>query len=101
MGDDGHTLSLFPGTEVIHEKDAWVKAFYLPAQEMYRITLTAPVVNQAACVAFLATGAGKANVLKYVIKGAPDVNLYPSQIIKPVTGQLRWFVDDAAAGEIM
>ena len=97
MGDDGHTLSLFPGTEVIHEENAWVKAFYLPAQEMFRITLTAPVVNNAACVAFLAAGAGKAETLKHVLKGDSNVDLYPSQIIKPTKGQLHWFVDQAAA----
>ena len=97
MGDDGHTLSLFPGTEVIHEENAWVKAFYLPAQEMFRITLTAPVVNNAACVAFLAAGAGKAETLKHVLEGESNVDLYPSQIIKPIKGQLHWFVDQAAA----
>ena len=97
MGDDGHTLSLFPGTEVIHEEDAWVKAFYLPAQQMFRITLTAPIVNNAACVAFLAAGAGKAETLKHVLKGEPNIDLYPSQIINPSKGQLHWFVDQAAA----
>jgi 6-phosphogluconolactonase len=97
MGDDGHTLSLFPGTDVIHEKEAWATSFFLTAQDMYRITLTAPVVNKAACVAFLATGNGKAEVLKQVLRGDENLDLYPSQIIKPEKGQLHWFVDEAAA----
>ena len=97
MGDDGHTLSLFPGTEVIHEQNALATSFFLQAQDMYRITLTAPVVNNAACVAFLAAGAGKAEVLKQVLKGDRNVDLYPSQIVQPVKGQLHWFVDEAAA----
>ncbi|MGX5852511.1 6-phosphogluconolactonase [Dyadobacter jiangsuensis] len=97
MGDDGHTLSLFPGTQVIHEQNALATSFFLQAQDMYRITLTAPVVNDAACVAFLAAGAGKAEVLKQVLKGEKNVDLYPSQIIQPVKGQLHWFVDEAAA----
>ncbi|MCE6989912.1 6-phosphogluconolactonase [Dyadobacter sp. CY323] len=97
MGDDGHTLSLFPGTDVIHEKDVWATSFFLPAQDMYRITLTAPVVNQAACVAFLATGIGKAETLKHVLKGEQNLDVYPSQIINPEKGQLHWFVDEAAA----
>ena len=97
MGDDGHTLSLFPGTEVIHEQNVLATSFFLQAQDMYRITLTAPVVNNAACVAFLAAGAGKAEVLKQVLKGEKNVELYPSQIIQPVKGQLHWFVDEAAA----
>ncbi|ACT96382.1 6-phosphogluconolactonase [Dyadobacter fermentans] len=96
MGDDGHTLSLFPGTEVIHEQEALATSFFLQAQDMYRITLTAPVVNNAACVAFLAAGAGKAEVLKQVLKGERNIDLYPSQIIQPSKGQLHWFVDEAA-----
>jgi 6-phosphogluconolactonase len=98
MGDDGHTLSLFPHTPVIHEQEAWVKAFYLPAQEMYRITLTAPVVNRAQNVAFLTFGENKAKALYEVVKGAKNHDLYPSQVIQPVNGHLHWFVDKAAAG---
>jgi len=97
MGDDGHTLSLFPGTKVVHEKKAWTDAFFLPAQDMYRITLTAPVVNKAAAVLFMATGAGKAITLKNVLQGTFDAEKYPSQLIRPENGELHWFVDEAAA----
>ncbi|SJZ40416.1 6-phosphogluconolactonase [Chitinophaga eiseniae] len=97
MGDDGHTLSLFPGLPVVHEEEAWVKAFFLPAQDMYRITLTAPVVNDAACVLFLTTGANKALTLKSVIEGTFDADKFPSQLIRPQEGELHWFVDEAAA----
>lgn len=97
MGDDGHTLSLFPGTEVIHEQDKQVAAFFLPAQDMYRITLTAPVVNRSACVVFMAAGAGKAETLKSVLEGKRNLDKFPSQIINPENGQLHWFVDEAAA----
>ena len=98
MGDDGHTLSLFPGTEVVNEKEAWVKAFFLPAQDMYRITLTAPVVNKAGCIIFMATGNAKALTMKSVIEGEYNPDLYPSQQIRPESGELHWFVDEAAAG---
>ena len=97
MGDDGHTLSLFPGTEVIHEKEAWVKAFYLTSQQMYRITLTAPIVNRAACIVFLNFGAGKSKALFEVLEGKSDPDLYPAQVIKSDSGELHWFVDEAAA----
>ncbi len=96
MGDDGHTLSLFPGTEIVHEEKAWAKAFYLPAQSMYRITLTKTIVNKSACVAFLTAGQAKAHALHEVLKGAYDPDKYPSQEIKP-SGELHWFVDEAAA----
>lgn len=97
MGDDGHTLSLFPHTPVIHEKKAWVSSFYLEPQQMHRITLTAPVVNRARLVAFLTFGSNKANALYQVIKGEKNVDLYPSQIIQPLSGELHWFVDEDAA----
>ncbi|WP_282457523.1 6-phosphogluconolactonase [Chitinophaga sedimenti] len=100
MGDDGHTLSLFPGTEVVHEKKAWVKAFFPDARDMYRITLTAPVVNNAAAVVFLATGNGKALTLQGVIEGEFKPDTYPSQVIKPTEGELHWFIDEAAASAL-
>jgi 6-phosphogluconolactonase len=100
MGDDGHTLSLFPGTEIVHEKKAWVKAFYLPPQSMYRISLTAPVTNRSATIAFLTTGKNKASTLRSVLKGELNPEVYPSQLIKPEQGELYWFVDEAAAAAL-
>ena len=97
MGDDGHTLSLFPNTAVVREEKAWVKAFYLEAQAMFRITLTAPVVNAAACVAFLITGKNKADILQKVRAKTSQPDLYPAQQIKPTKGRLVWFLDKAAA----
>src|SRR6201996_7702737 len=79
MGDDGHTLSLFPGTAVIHEEKAWATAYFLQAQDMYRITLTTPIVNRACRIAFLTTGPKKAHALKEVLKGTYNPDLYPSQ----------------------
>jgi 6-phosphogluconolactonase len=97
MGDDGHTLSLFPGTSVVHEEKKWTAAYYLEPQEMYRITLTAPLVNRAACVAFLVSGAGKAKALKEVLEGDFHPEQFPSQVIKPPEGELHWFLDRPAA----
>jgi len=97
MGDDGHTLSLFPGTQVMHEENKLATSLFLKAQDMYRITLTAPIVNRSARIAFLVTGAGKANALKEVIEGDYKPDQYPSQVIHPTLGELNWFVDEAAA----
>jgi 6-phosphogluconolactonase len=96
MGDDGHTLSLFPGMPIVHEEKAWAKSFWLQAQDMYRITLTKTIVNKSACVAFLTAGTAKAHALNEVLRGAYNPDLYPSQVIKPA-GELHWFVDEAAA----
>ncbi|GAB3543744.1 6-phosphogluconolactonase [Spirosoma fluminis] len=100
MGDDGHTLSLFPGTEVVHEQTAWAKAYFLTQQNMFRLTLTAPVVNRASCVAFLVAGPKKAAPLKEVLEGTYQPDLFPSQVIKPDQGELIWMVDQQAAQQL-
>lgn len=100
MGDDAHTLSLFPGSPAIKEQEAWVTSFWLQEQDMYRITLTAPVVNLAKKVVFLTFGANKANALQHVIEGPSNVELYPSQLIQPQSGELHWFIDEAAVATL-
>jgi 6-phosphogluconolactonase len=100
MGDDGHTLSLFPGTAIVHEQKAWAEAFFLKSQDMYRISLTTTIVNKAAAIAFLAVGTNKAKTLEQVLEGALQPDIYPSQLIKPVNGELHWFVDEAAAANL-
>ncbi|ARK12587.1 6-phosphogluconolactonase [Fibrella sp. ES10-3-2-2] len=100
MGDDGHTLSLFPGTDVVNEDKKWTSAFFLTQQDMFRLTLTAPVVNKAAAVVFLVAGANKAEALYEVLHGPYQPNKYPSQRIKPENGDLIWFVDKAAAAKL-
>ena len=98
LGDDGHTLSLFPGTEVVEEDVVWVRTVFLENQQQFRLTLTAPMVNRAACVAFLVTGGGKAGVVKAVINGPEGI--FPAQRIHPDNGNLHWFLDEAAANDL-
>ncbi|MBC7652116.1 MAG: 6-phosphogluconolactonase [Deinococcales bacterium] len=97
MGDDGHTLSLFPGTPAVNEAAKWAISFYLAAQQMHRITITAPIANKAAAICFLVAGSSKASILKEVLQGDYQPNMYPSQLIKPINGNLHWFVDKDAA----
>ena len=94
MGDDGHTLSLFPGNAVVNERTKWVSEVLLDAAGSYRITLTAPVVNMAEKIIFLITGQGKAHMLQKVLQGR--ANQFPSQLIQPASKNLMWFIDDAA-----
>lgn len=96
MGDNAHTLSLFPNQPIIFEEKKWVDYFWLEEQDMYRVTMTHPVANHAAQACFLAAGAGKQQALKEVLQGKYNPDLYPSQIIKPNPGELHWFVDEAA-----
>lgn len=97
MGDDGHTASLFPGTAVLHETERWVQAYYLEPQSMYRVTLTAPLINQAKNICFLTFGSNKAKALYEVLGGEQNPELYPSQLIQPIDGEVLWLVDESAA----
>ena len=100
MGDDGHTLSLFPGTSMMHEEKYWVRSLWLPQQNMFRITLTKAIVNLSAKIVFLASGAGKAEALHEVLYGAYDPDRFPSQVIRPNRGELFWFADQVAAAKL-
>lgn len=100
LGDNAHTLSLFPGEEVIHEKKYWVKGVFVKEVNMQRITLTAPVVNLSSRIAFLVSGHDKANAVSHVLLNDYAPDLYPAQVIKPAHGELYWFLDEAAAVRI-
>jgi 6-phosphogluconolactonase len=64
----------------------------------WRVTLTLPVLNQAAHIVFLVSGAEKAAILKEVLYGNPQLDHLPAQLIHPIQGTLLWLVDKAAAG---
>ena len=100
MGPDGHTASLFPGHPLLSEADRWVA--YLedsPKPPPKRITLTYPVINHAARVAFVAAGGEKADMLVDILDH-PEKGL-PAARVKPVSpGQLYWFSDDPATAKV-
>ena len=100
MGDDGHTASLFPHTDAIHEIGRLVIANQVPQKDTWRITLTWPVINHAREVFFLIAGADKAEPLKEVLTGPKDVERLPSQLIWPASGILTLILDKAAAAQL-
>ena len=100
MGEDGHTASLFPHTEALGERAAWVVANWVERLKAYRITLTAPAINNARHVLFIVTGASKAERLREVIKGASEPERLPAQLISPTAGTKEWYVDSDAASRL-
>jgi 6-phosphogluconolactonase len=98
MGDDGHTASLFPGTKALSEKARIVVPNWVEKFNTNRVTLTAPAINNARVILFMAAGEGKRGPLKEVLTGQRNPNLYPSQLIDAVDGKVIWMVDDAAVG---
>ena len=97
LGENGHTASLFPGAAALRARKRWVSEVYVAQEGLYRVTLTAPAINQAALIAFLVTGAAKAPVLKDVLEGSPHPLLLPARLIKLAEGELLWMVDREAA----
>ena len=97
LGAEGHTASLFPGTQALHEQRKLVVANWVGKLGVERITLTAPVLNNAACVIFLVSRAEKATALKAVLEGPYEPEQLPAQLIRPHNGHLEWIVDEAAA----
>ena len=92
MGEDGHTASLFPGTAVLCEQTRWVVAHYVDTLCAWRITLTPVVINAAAQVTFIVSGAGKADRLRQVLAGPHRPDALPAQIVRPTDGRLLWLV---------
>jgi 6-phosphogluconolactonase len=95
VGPDGHTASLFPDTAALSEETRLVVANWVPKFNAYRITFTFPVLNAAACVIFLSSGADKAPILHEVLDNSRAG--LPSQLVHPVNGKLIWLVDEPAA----
>jgi 6-phosphogluconolactonase len=98
MGDDGHTASLFPGTKALAEKNRVVVVNWVEKFHTNRMTFTAPAINNARNVVFMAAGENKRHPLKEVLIGERNPELYPSQLVQPTNGKLIWLVDEAATG---
>ncbi len=98
MGPDGHTASLFPHTAALGETARLVTENHVETvQDSWRVTLTRPVINNAADVFFLIGGQDKAQILKEVLLGPLDADRLPSQSIAPLGGILTLLLDAAAA----
>ncbi len=97
LGEDGHTASLLPNTEVLHETMHLVKEVLSAEQNIFRVTMTVPMINQAKNILFLITGKQKAGILKDVLNLSGSRIHYPAQLISPADGDLYWFADKDAA----
>ncbi len=98
MGDDAHTASLFPETEILERSEIGVEAVFVEKLNTYRISMTAGLINNAKNIAFLVFGKSKAQAVKNVIESEEEnTTLYPAQLIRPENGHVTWFMDQEAA----
>ncbi|RIV68420.1 6-phosphogluconolactonase [Flagellimonas aequoris] len=100
MGDDGHTASIFP-----HEIELWNAADHCvvathPDSGQKRVSINGKVINTAKEVAFLVTGASKAEKVEAVIEKTEGSDVYPASLVNPKSGRLIWFLDEEAAAKL-
>lgn len=100
LGDDAHTASLFPHTPVLHDVTPSVKSLFLESKQVYRITLNAPLINEAKNIAFLVYGESKAVAVHHVLEDEENIENYPAQLIDSIVGEVQWFLDSAAAADL-
>jgi len=96
LGTDGHTASLFPGSEALHETKRLVAAPWVEKLKTHRITMTLPLLNNGASVVFLISGVDKAEIVGEVLDGPKE---YPAQAVKPAAGELLWLLDRDAVSK--
>ncbi|RLU24497.1 hypothetical protein DMN91_002586 [Ooceraea biroi] len=98
LGQDGHTCSLFPGHRTLDDENMWVTwELNSPKPPSSRISLTMPVINNARMCVFIATGAGKAEIVEKVLRDKKDL---PATRVEPVDGTLFWLLDQEAASRL-
>lgn len=101
LGDNSHTASLFPNTSVLEETEATVKSVYVKEVEMYRITMTAPLINNAKHIAFLVFGEDKSEAVYRIIEDkSGSIQEYPARLITSNEKKVQWFLDTAAASRL-
>ena len=79
---------------------------YLPLKpifkdkQIYRITMNAPLINDARNIAFLVYGESKAVAVHHALEDDENIELYPAQLIDSIAGEVQWFLDEAAAADL-
>jgi 6-phosphogluconolactonase len=94
LGPDGHTASIFAGSSAVRVMDRWVVANWVPSRQVWRLTLTYPVIDAAREIVFLATGENKANAIRHIRRGRSPL---PAARVR--ARNVVWLIDAAAAGQ--
>ncbi len=100
VGEDGHTASLFPGTDALENAQQLVMANWVPHLQVHRVTFTLPLINAARVVVFLATDRSKADAIGRIITPAFGSSPLPAGRVRPASGAAHWFLTTAAASQI-
>ena len=99
VGEDGHTASLFPGSDALGEKNRIAVPVFSSTMPNWRISLTLPVLNNASRIVFLVSGPSKAGVIGRIL-GEGKRETYPAGLVQPVKGSVLWLLDQEAASQL-
>lgn len=97
VGTDGHTASLFPGSDLLNETRRWVREVQTAASKPDRVSFTPVLINQADWVVFLVSGSRKSAIVREIQQGPREPRRLPAQSIRPATDRTLWLLDRAAA----
>jgi len=98
LGENAHTASLFPYSKLLKEQSAGVKSVFIEEIDAYRITFTAPLINQAKNALFLVFGKSKAKAVQEILGNHQNNDeKFPAKLIDLKQGNLYWFMDEDAA----
>ncbi len=100
LGEDGHTASLFPGANTLQIKDRICAVAVHPESGQPRVTFTLPLINHARKIAFLVIGRSKSKVVADILLETPLALKYPAAMVKPLQGELVWYLDQTAASNL-
>lgn len=101
IGANAHTASLFPHTDVLTETEATVRSVFVKEVDMYRITMTAPLINQAKNIAFLVFGEDKSEAVAQILEGkSGSIAEYPARLINSNDHKVIWYLDTPAASKL-
>jgi 6-phosphogluconolactonase len=112
LGSDGHTASLMPNSQVVNDYTkkargntdsyALVVALQFYSQGIYeRITLTPAAINHAKTILFMVAGENKAEAVFQVLSGPYNPEQYPAQLIHGIDHKPIWYLDQAAASQLI
>ncbi len=96
LGADGHTASLFPGTDAVEECERHAVAVFVPKLDLWRVTLTLPIINAAREIYFLVSGRSKSDIIKRIMCIKQPSKEFPATMVNPQSGELHWMLDSDA-----
>jgi 6-phosphogluconolactonase len=98
VGTDGHTASLFPGQEILGNRETWIVSVKGGKPNVERLTMTYSILNEARHIVFLVSGEKKCRILRTIFED--KLAGLPVQRIQPRKGKLTWLIDQEAAARL-